>query len=135
MPWHRFGQSGSLLAALLARRVQAGDSLAKSANHASLRLLTWNIGYAELEDDTRVHDKDMPAIAEVILREDPHRGRVAGTDRRCARDPVREYSYGMRHALLVTNGIKVYELTPVQESLEEAFLRLTHTVAAATDGR
>ena len=37
----------------------------------SLRLLTWNIGYAELEDDTRAHDKDLPAVAEVILREDP----------------------------------------------------------------
>jgi endonuclease/exonuclease/phosphatase family metal-dependent hydrolase len=37
----------------------------------SLRLFTWNIGYAELEDDTRAHDKDLPAIAEVILREDP----------------------------------------------------------------
>jgi endonuclease/exonuclease/phosphatase family metal-dependent hydrolase len=36
----------------------------------SLRLLTWNIGYAELEDDTRAHDKDLPAIADVILRED-----------------------------------------------------------------
>lgn len=36
-----------------------------------LRLLTWNIGYAELEDDTRAHDKDLPAIADVILREDP----------------------------------------------------------------
>src|SRR5678816_317315 len=35
-----------------------------------LRLLTWNIGYAELEDDTRAHDKDLPAIADVILRED-----------------------------------------------------------------
>ena len=28
--------------------------------------------------------------------------------------------------LLVTNGIRVYELTPIQESLEEAFLRLTN---------
>ena len=37
----------------------------------SLRLLTWNIGYAELEDDTRAHDKDLTAVAEVILREDP----------------------------------------------------------------
>ncbi len=36
-----------------------------------LRLLTWNIGYAELEDDTRAHDKDLPAVAEVILREHP----------------------------------------------------------------
>jgi ABC-type multidrug transport system ATPase subunit len=30
------------------------------------------------------------------------------------------------NALLVTNGIKVYELTPAQETLEEAFLRLTN---------
>ena len=37
----------------------------------SIRLLTWNIGYAELEDDTRAHDKDLAAVAEVILREDP----------------------------------------------------------------
>src|ERR1044071_7240790 len=36
----------------------------------SLKLLTWNIGYAELEDDTRAHDRDLPAVAEVILRED-----------------------------------------------------------------
>ncbi|HEX6718343.1 MAG TPA: endonuclease/exonuclease/phosphatase family protein [Pyrinomonadaceae bacterium] len=37
----------------------------------SLRLLTWNIGYAELEDDTRAHDKDLPAVADVIMRQDP----------------------------------------------------------------
>jgi endonuclease/exonuclease/phosphatase family metal-dependent hydrolase len=37
----------------------------------SFRLLTWNIGYAELEGDTRAHDKDLPAVAEVILRQDP----------------------------------------------------------------
>jgi|SRR5215213_604265 len=45
----------------------------RSSNKAvhSLRLLTWNIGYAELEDDTRAHDKDLPAVAEAILREDP----------------------------------------------------------------
>jgi endonuclease/exonuclease/phosphatase family metal-dependent hydrolase len=35
----------------------------------SLRLLTWNIGYAELEDDTRAHDKDLPAVAELLLRQ------------------------------------------------------------------
>jgi ABC-type multidrug transport system ATPase subunit len=34
------------------------------------------------------------------------------------------------NALLVRNGIKVYELSQVQESLEAAFLRLTKTVAA-----
>lgn len=36
------------------------------------------------------------------------------------------------NALLVGKGIKVYELSPAQESLEEAFLRLTKTVAAPT---
>ena len=44
-------------------------SPAKAAT--SVRLLTWNIGYAELEDDTRAHNKDLPAVADVILREDP----------------------------------------------------------------
>ena len=34
------------------------------------------------------------------------------------------------NTLLVGNGIKVYELRPAQESLEEAFLRLTKAVAA-----
>lgn len=34
------------------------------------------------------------------------------------------------NALLVGNGIKVYELSPAQESLEEAFLRLTKTVVS-----
>lgn len=33
------------------------------------------------------------------------------------------------NALLVAHGIKVYELSPVQESLEEAFLRLTNTAS------
>ena len=41
-----------------------------SDSAASLRLLTWNIGYAELEDDTRAHDNDLPAVAETILRVD-----------------------------------------------------------------
>ncbi|MEN3329449.1 MAG: hypothetical protein V7638_4256, partial [Acidobacteriota bacterium] len=51
---------------------QASEERTSSAkNQASLRLLTWNIGYAELEDDTRAHDKDLPAVADVILREDP----------------------------------------------------------------
>lgn len=36
----------------------------------SLRLITWNIGYAELEDDTRAHDKDLAAVAALILRQD-----------------------------------------------------------------
>jgi endonuclease/exonuclease/phosphatase family metal-dependent hydrolase len=47
------------------------ESNSTSRTQSSLRLLTWNIGYAELEDDTRAHDKDLPAVADVILREDP----------------------------------------------------------------
>ena len=36
-----------------------------------LRLLTWNIGYAELEDDSRAHTKDLRAVADTILKNDP----------------------------------------------------------------
>ena len=36
-----------------------------------LRLITWNIGYAELEDDSRAHTKDLRAIADTILSNDP----------------------------------------------------------------
>jgi hypothetical protein len=48
---------------------------------------------------------------------------------RCADVPTWD-SISAVNALLVGNGIKVYELSPAQESLEEAFLRLTKTVAA-----
>ena len=58
-------------AAYFAEPHQAVESNSSANDSASLRLLTWNIGYAELEDDTRAHDKDLPAVAEVILREDP----------------------------------------------------------------
>jgi endonuclease/exonuclease/phosphatase family metal-dependent hydrolase len=36
-----------------------------------LRLITWNIGYAELEDDSRAHTKDLQVIADTILSNDP----------------------------------------------------------------
>src|SRR6185436_20209579 len=36
-----------------------------------LRLLTWNIGYAELENDSRAHTKDLRAVADTILSNDP----------------------------------------------------------------
>jgi endonuclease/exonuclease/phosphatase family metal-dependent hydrolase len=48
--------------ALLATRQQDG---------ARVRLMTWNIGYAELEEDTRAHTKDLRAVAETILKQDP----------------------------------------------------------------
>src|ERR1043165_6257293 len=36
-----------------------------------LRLMTWDIGYGDLEDDSRAHTKDLKAVAEVILANDP----------------------------------------------------------------
>ena len=51
------------------RDVEETKSAAKAER--SLTLLTWNIGYAELEDDTRAHTKDLPAVADVILKVDP----------------------------------------------------------------
>jgi endonuclease/exonuclease/phosphatase family metal-dependent hydrolase len=36
-----------------------------------LRLLTWNIGYAELESDSRADTKDLRAVADTILSNDP----------------------------------------------------------------
>ena len=36
-----------------------------------LRLMTWNIGYASLEEDSRAHTNDLQAVAETILRHDP----------------------------------------------------------------
>ena len=43
----------------------------KAADGPRLRLMTWNIGYADMEDDTRAHAKDLPAVAEAILKQDP----------------------------------------------------------------
>jgi len=43
----------------------------QSHGGARLRLLTWNIGYADLEDDSRAHTKDLNAVAETILNNDP----------------------------------------------------------------
>ena len=45
--------------------------LAGQKDGPHLRVMTWNIGYAELEDDSRAHTKDLAAIAETILRNDP----------------------------------------------------------------
>jgi len=33
--------------------------------------MTWNIGYADLEPDTRAHTKDLQAVAFEILKNDP----------------------------------------------------------------
>ena len=44
---------------------------AQPTTNSTLRLMTWNIGYAELEPDTRAHTQDLPAVADVIMRQDP----------------------------------------------------------------
>ncbi|MGA9997342.1 MAG: endonuclease/exonuclease/phosphatase family protein [Pyrinomonadaceae bacterium] len=46
-------------------------SAARAQNGTHLRLMTWNIGYAELEDDTRAQTKDLKAVAETILSHEP----------------------------------------------------------------
>jgi endonuclease/exonuclease/phosphatase family metal-dependent hydrolase len=45
--------------------------LSRPAEGPHLKLLTWNIGYAELEDDSRAHTKDLQAVANTILSNDP----------------------------------------------------------------
>jgi endonuclease/exonuclease/phosphatase family metal-dependent hydrolase len=37
----------------------------------AVRIITWNLGYADLEPDTRAQTKDLPAVAEAVLRRDP----------------------------------------------------------------
>jgi endonuclease/exonuclease/phosphatase family metal-dependent hydrolase len=48
-------------------------SLLGSGQHEGprLRLLTWNIGYAAEEDDSRAHTRDLRAVADTILSKDP----------------------------------------------------------------
>ena len=43
----------------------------KTTDGPRLRLLTWNIGYADMEPDTRAHTKDLEAVADAILQQDP----------------------------------------------------------------
>ena len=43
----------------------------RSPGATTLRLMTWNVGYADLEPDSRAQTKDLPAVAETILRHDP----------------------------------------------------------------
>ena len=43
---------------------------ARSKEGPHLKLITWNIGYAELEDDSRAHTADLQTVAETLLRHD-----------------------------------------------------------------
>lgn len=44
---------------------------AKAREGARLKVMTWNVGYADLEDDTRARNRDMRAVADAILAQDP----------------------------------------------------------------
>ena len=44
---------------------------AKAREGPRLKLLTWNVGYADLEDDTRARTKDLRAVADAIIKQDP----------------------------------------------------------------
>ncbi|MBC7910729.1 MAG: endonuclease/exonuclease/phosphatase family protein [Pyrinomonadaceae bacterium] len=43
----------------------------KPSDGPRLRLMTWNVGYADLEDDTRAQTRDLRAVAEIIMTHDP----------------------------------------------------------------
>jgi endonuclease/exonuclease/phosphatase family metal-dependent hydrolase len=53
------------------RKRGAHDAAPSSDDADSLRLMTWNVGYAEFEDDTRAHTGDLRAVADAILAADP----------------------------------------------------------------
>ncbi|HEY3026898.1 MAG TPA: endonuclease/exonuclease/phosphatase family protein [Pyrinomonadaceae bacterium] len=44
---------------------------ARSQEGPHLKLMSWNIGYGDLESDTRARSADLPAVAEIILSNDP----------------------------------------------------------------
>ncbi len=50
---------------------QKPPTLQSVPGKSRLRLMTWNVGYADLEEDTRAHTKDLKAIAGVIAASDP----------------------------------------------------------------
>ncbi len=76
----------------------------------------------------KVHVNDLSRAVELLTREP--RVTVSRNGASFLRIEADAESISTVNALLVGNGIKVYELSPAQESLEEAFLRLTKTVAA-----
>jgi endonuclease/exonuclease/phosphatase family metal-dependent hydrolase len=45
--------------------------VSRNENDRRLRLLSWNIGNADLESETRAHAEDLPAVAKVIIDNDP----------------------------------------------------------------
>ena len=76
----------------------------------------------------KVRVDDLSSAFEILTREP--RVTVSRNGASFLRIEADAESISAVNALLVGNGIRVYELSPTQETLEEAFLRLTKTVAA-----
>jgi endonuclease/exonuclease/phosphatase family metal-dependent hydrolase len=50
------------------QRYLLGD---RGKDQTRLRLMSWNIGYADLESETRARTEDLPSVAQVILSSNP----------------------------------------------------------------
>jgi len=50
---------------------ESGRSGGPDEDSRRFRLMTWNIGNGDLESETRAHAEDLPAVAQVILSNDP----------------------------------------------------------------
>ena len=61
-----------LSAAVLLQPTRSRSLLgARGKDGAHLKLMSWNIGYGDLETETRARDADVPAVAQIILNNDP----------------------------------------------------------------
>lgn len=49
----------------------ANSRVNRNQDGRRLRLLSWNIGNGDLESETRAHAEDLPAVAKVIMENDP----------------------------------------------------------------
>ena len=67
------GLMGVMVVGALHFRTTRNRSLlaARASNGPVVRLMTWNIGYAELEKDNRAHTEDLKAVADVINSHSP----------------------------------------------------------------
>jgi len=63
--------TGSLLAAFATRPRVERTARQGGSTQKSLRLLSWNVGNGDLEAETRAHTEDLPAVARVILANNP----------------------------------------------------------------
>jgi len=63
--------TGSLLVAFATRPHVERTARQRGSTQKSLRLLSWNVGNGDLEAETRAHTEDLPAVARVILANNP----------------------------------------------------------------